>query len=440
MADIKQLLFGRQDLESIDPAEQPRAMNDAIKSACFGGIAQLLLSDSGVIILYATQLHSSNFVSLCTTSLQDLSICLFLLPIAFLTQRFGIKRIILPSMFVGMLAYLAAACAAWAGAFAEFTLLASLTVFSVAGGTIYVAGWFPLLKDVVPDNQRGRFFGRMRVSWQITALVFIVVTSLLVGKQASTGMLQAIIAVAGLLTLGRIWYIRRLPEKKSETTRDGFRNCLVQIFKDSKLVGFGVYSMWLYLFAGATVPLVIMFCKFQLKVLDSTVVMLTFFCMGGYILGYFLAGRLVDKFGTKSIFLVSHFSFGALNLALLSAHRGTPATIAFIFAIVGLYGVVMAAASVALSSETFALAPARNKNIAIAFCVSMYSVGIGLSRFLSAWILSSGILAESWRWFGMEFTRYHSMFLLFGLGVIAAVVLLSLVPAVVRKLDIIPGN
>lgn len=44
-----------------------------------------------------------------------------------------------------------------------------------------IAGWFPLINDSVPNEVRGRFFARLRTSWQIMVVVYTAIVGWFLG-------------------------------------------------------------------------------------------------------------------------------------------------------------------------------------------------------------------------------------------------------------------
>jgi hypothetical protein len=106
--------------------------------------------------------------------------------------------------------------------------------------------------------------------------------------------------------------------------------------------------------------------------------------------------------------------------------------------IICIYGLLLASASIAVSSELLALARPDNKAISIAVGYSLYCAGVGGSRALASLILGSGMLATTWSVAGIGFTRYHSLFILFGCGIIFAMLLLVMVPALMRDVGRLP--
>ncbi len=418
---------------NLTDTEQRHGMRHAIIQACYGALSGVLVRDSSVIILFATMLGAGEALSLVTTSLTDLTV-LLTLGLAYYTELVGKRRMIVWSSAVSMLAMLLCAAAPWCGTGSRWVLLGSLMIYAVFQSG-YTAAWFPLLDGVVPANERGRFFGRMRVSWQLVSALFLFGAAWLVGRNASLPMLQGIILVSGLGMLGRIWHIRKMPEV-SLPKPERFWPLVSDLMCNRSLVGFSVYLFFLYLAANATPPLIFLLAKNTLGQADNVVVGLSVVYMGGTILGYAVGGHLVDRYGVKLLFGLAHLSFGGLNLLLLVVTDGSLAFM--LYGIVAAHGFVKAAASIAVSSEMLALAPENNKALSIAFCFSLYSAGNGLSRALASLILGSGLLASSWQLGGLMLTPYHSLFLFFGVMVILASVLMILVPALMRNVQRLP--
>ncbi|MCD4823955.1 MAG: MFS transporter [Phycisphaerae bacterium] len=409
-----------------------RAMRVAIISTCFGAVSQILIAESSVIILYSKMLGASQFVALCTTSLQLLVLCVLYIPLAYIMGRAGKKRFIIPAIGVGAAGLLVMAGAAWCGSWSIAVLLGGLCIFSIAIA-VYVVGWFPLLKDIVPADKRGHFFGRARVSWQSTSAVFLIISALIVRENPSIIVLQAIIAVAAIGMIVRMVFLTRIPEKPPKPDTGKFTECLMDVFSNRPLMGFSIYLFWLYFFAGATVPVAILMAKVKLNLENDFLVLLSSCMMIGAIVGYFLGGRIVDNRGTKSVFLIAHFSFGLLNIAMLAVQDGSSFCMALLLVIATLYGLIMAGASIAVSSEAFALVTEKLTEMSLAVCIGLYVAGNGLSRFLAGWVLDSGMLAESWTFFGIPMTRYHTLFLVFAAGVIVTCAMLTMLPSVIAR-------
>lgn len=418
-------------------ARSRRGMRLAILSACWGAIPQVMVRDSSVIIIFAALIGASEMVAVLSTGLLDLALCVLMLPFAALSERVGVKRQIMLAVVVSVAMLLLTAATPWCGAAGGVLLMAALCVFAVALSA-YTAAWFPLLDRVVPPDERGLFFGRLRFSWQLVAALFIFGSGWYVGRYATVARLQVIIVLAAIVSLGRAWYVARIPLVPASAPRLALRAAVADALRNRQLTGFAVYLFVLYAAANATVPVVFVYARNGLGLADNVIVMLSAVAMAGLIAGFPVGGRLVHRYGVKGVFLGAHLGFALLNLALLCIRSGSGVAVTGLAMILGVYGLVSACASVAVSSELLALAPPDNKAVSIAFGYSLYAAGLGGSRALASLVLGSGMLAPQWSLAGIALTRYHSLFLVFGGGVLVAVSLLVLVPALTRAVERLP--
>ncbi len=77
-------------------------------------------------------------------------------------------------------------------------------------------GWFPLQRFIIPENERGSYFGRLRYSWQIVVSLFLLLAALSVQENAETGKLQIIILFGALLVIGSDFFVVKIPGKASK--------------------------------------------------------------------------------------------------------------------------------------------------------------------------------------------------------------------------------
>ena len=155
----------------------------------------------------------------------------------------------------------------------------------------------------------------------------------------------------------------------------------------------------------------------------------------GALLGFFFGGTMVDKLGTKHVFLTCHFSYAlVLSLFLLRDFVPLP-LVAVIGGLALLFGLVQAGSGVAISSEMLAVIPADNKPMATAVNLSLMSLGVSLSGVFSSRILQLGMLSPSWTMFGNPLGPYDSLLCFCGVMILLLVVTLGLVPSVVKKVQ-----
>lgn len=418
--------------------QKRNGMKHAILSACWGALAQILVKESSVIILFAMLIGAGDMLSIFTTSILDVILCLTMVPFAYLAGKVGNKKAAIVAVCIGNVSLLLCSAAPWFGPAARYILIFTLTIYALSISA-FNATWFPVLDGIVPENERGRFFGRLRMSWQTTSGIFLLLSGFFVGQTASIGKLQLIIAVAALATIGRAWHVSRITIEEDLRATPLLKPMLLDVLGNRPLMAFGIYLCLLYSAASATLPVAFMMAKKNLTLPDNLVVMLSAIVFIGTIAGYFAGGRSVDKFGVKPVFLIAHFGFAVVNFAMLFIRNSSPSAVIFLAILLMLQGLLFASASIAVSTEIMALSPLNNKAISIAVCFSFYSAGIGFSRMLSSFVLGSGMLADKWLFFGINMNNYHTMFLCYGVAVLLTCSALVLVPALTKGVKRLPS-
>ena len=421
-------------MKTADIKECNSAENCAIGAACFGAISSTMISDSAIIILFASMLGASDMVSLVTTSLGQVALCLFLLPFSTFINKLGYKRMIIyPSIACFILMTIVAASPWFGGHISKIVFLSALGLFSVSL-TMYIAAWFPLLSTVINPARRSHFFGKMRFSWQLVAVIYFLISGLIIGKNPPVWLLQLVVLISAFGMLGRVWQINKIPDIHTENTDNtlNLRQGINDALSNKPLCGFSVYICSLYLAAFATLPLVYIYLRY-LHVADNIVVIISSIALAGSIIGYLLAGRLVDFMGVKRLMLFVHFFFALINIVLFFISNAGRWNLILIAALLAIYGFCLACSSVAISSEMIAMVSTTNKTISMAFCGTFFAIGKGGSRLLTSLVLGSGMLATKWNIASMEINHYQTLFLFIGCAVAFVCFMLVLVPAIFPK-------
>jgi len=404
----------------------------AILSACFGSLAAIMIKDSAVIILFAGMLGAGSMLSMVTTSLSGIMSCLFSLPAAYIAARIGYKKIIMRTTYSGAFAVLLLAFTPLLGAWAKYGMMFCLICFVILMA-LYASAWYPFLDEFLPKKERSSFFGMLRFSWQSCCVVFFLLCGFAMGETPDLWILQAIIIATAVALLGRAYFISKIKVKETERKVVNFRRSLELVLANKPLLGFSVYLAFLYLAAQGTVPLTFIYLKNHLHTPDNIVVIISSLALGGTIIGFICSGRMISRFGVKKMLLTVHIAFAMVNFLLFAFSAPGTVSLVIITALLVFYGFFIATSSVAVSSEMMALANPENKAVAMAFCVSMYSAGLGGARFLSSIIIGSGILSPEWSIGSMKFTMFHTMYLGYGFGILFVCVLLVIVPAIFPK-------
>lgn len=418
--------------ERLLPEQRSKAKSDAIKSACFGAFASVMIQDSAIIILFATILGAGDMLSMATTATQGLSSCLLLIPFAYLSNKIGHKKTIIRFNGLGVVMILLLAASPWFGSWTKPVLLLSIAFFSITM-TAYAAAWFPLLDGFLVRDDRGSFFGIMRFSWQTVSVVFFFICGLIIGKNPEIWMLQLIIVISGISLLGRIYYITKIPDSHHEKEKILFMDGISEAVSNKSLIGFSVYICCLYMAAYSTPPLTFIYLKKHMMVGDNIVVIISSLALIGTIIGFLCAGKIIDLIGTKRMLLLIHFFFALVNLALFLVSSPSVIILILMTILLALYGFFTACSSVAISTEMMELASPNNKAISMAFCMSCYAAGTGGSRFLTSLILGSGMLAPEWFVGSFKISHYQTLFLGYGCAITFVCLLLVLVPAIFPK-------
>ena len=165
---------------------------------------------------------------------------------------------------------------------------------------------------------------------------------------------------------------------------------------------------------------------------DDTIVHMGTMLFLGSMVGFYTGGKLVDRFGTKIVFLVVHFSY-FLFLFLVILRGLVPVSPVFYFSCLtfGL-GLIQSASSIALTSEMVALAPAKNKSVIISICMSLQWGGAAISGVISGKLIEYGILSQTWVFKGLTLSHYDTLILFSSVMVFVLIVTLGLIPSVVK--------
>jgi len=141
---------------------------------------------------------------------------------------------------------------------------------------------------------------------------------------------------------------------------------------------------------------------------------------------------MVDRWGTKSVFLSCHFAF-ALVLFLIVLRGVFPfSDIATLCLLSGLFGCVFAASGIAFSSELLAMIPPENKSLATGFHLSLTSAGIALSSLVIGQALRLNILNHEWTLLGQTLSEYDSILLGSAAMILMLLITLGLIPSVIQ--------
>lgn len=425
--------------EPLGPTEaQRKGMRNTIIAQCFGCLALLAFSN-GIILVFLTSLGTSDARIVTYLAFPFLFDALLRVPSAFLADSYGKKRIGFVGSVLMALGFFVITVAGSAEASTAQTCTAvGIAVYGI-GIALSASSWFALLSPIVPSHMRGRFFGRLRFSWQLCGIVFVALCAWFLPERPPIWAYQVVIGLLALALAIRLFFYAKIPEMEKSTGPSGsFRKALLETLKADRYVSFSAYVFLLSLFTAGCPAIFGLIEKRVMGLGDNAVVWLGNLLMVGAVVGYFLGGKIVDRYTTKPAFLGCHLGYGALVFLFLSRDALPVPPVMTAGASHFLFGFSYAVSSVAISTEMLALIPPENKSLSTSLCMTLMKGGSGLSGLLSAWALSLGVLSDTWTLWGQTLSSYDAILLGYGGMVVLLVVTLGLVPSVLNKSEWMP--
>ena len=413
--------------------ETKKAIRMILITTSLGGMSYLSFNN-GLLLAYFSYLGIPSATILILLALPPISQFIFMIPFSYLSDIYGKKLIGNFGMVLSIIGFFLMAIAS---VFPETyrTLVVSLGAGSFGAGTALIIGnWFALLHPIIPENIRGRFFGRLRLTWQSIGIIFTLVVIYILEQYPTLGMYQIVIGIITILMALRMIYYQLIPElDQIQSKKETFRKSFLKVLAIPEYLSFCAYCFLLTLFTGACPQIFNLIEKDVLHLSKVEIVFIGNLLVVGALAGFILGGRMVDRFGTKYVFLCCHFGFGLILFFFMwrGIFPGEVHTTVGILTI--LFGLVQAASSIAMTSETLVLIPAENKSLATGLWFTLYSGGTGLSGVLSGQVLDLGLLSDSWNWFGQSMSHYDGLLMLFGSMVLLMTVTLGLIPSVIKK-------
>jgi len=420
-------------LKELTEQEQARGRRLITVMNCVSSVPGQVFTGS-VLLLFLTSLAMGRVGIMVCLSLPALASTLFLVPFAHGADRYGKKRFgaagiaLVGAGFAGLIV----------AALAQPSLARILAPLCVAvfaiGSCLFLAGWFALMLPMIPAPIRAVYFGRMRLIYQSVVVAAGLLCSALLEWQSTPATFVGLFAWF-FVSVG-VWRVlyARLPEVEPpnpDLPRLGVT--LGHVIRNSPYLPFCAYAFLLALFTGGCPILFGMIEKTHLNLSNGTVVLLANIRMLGAIAGFFLGGKVVQRFGTKTIFLVSHFAFGLVLFLFMWRNGWGGPVVPFLAVFEALFGLFTAASSVAFTVEMYALIPAENKSLSTSLFMTLQGAGATLGGLLSAGIIRLGALKEEWVLAGVLRSDYDALLLICATLVIVAAVTLGLVPSVTGR-------
>ncbi len=406
-----------------------KALRTIIFTQCLGITSMILLSN-GFMLAYLARLGIPGYRILFLLSLSPLIGMLLILPMAYIADRHGKKKIGAIGLIISIIGYLMLPLAGFSSSAPGKWIGLGLLIYAM-GITINSSSWFALLSPIIPEEIRGRFFGKLRMTFRTVGLLFSLGIICLLRLYPDLLLFQLILFIATLLLAARFFFYIQIPELEPDPSPNvTLMEALRTVLRIPHYPPFCSYLFLLSLCVGATPWLFGLLQKEVLGFSDSQLVLMGNLLGAGAIFGFYIGGKMVDSFSTKPVFLTGHLSFaGVLFLLVLRDFIPLP-SIYTVGLLSFLFGTVQGAHGIAASSEMLALIPKENKSLSTGLSIALISAGIAFSGLLSGQILKLNLLRTEWLLLRRTLSAYDTLLLGSGVMIVLLSVTLSLVPSV----------
>ncbi|MGE4489162.1 MAG: MFS transporter [Kiritimatiellales bacterium] len=411
------------------PPDIRKALRIVIVSQCVGLIATLLFNN-GFMLAYFSRLGLADHLILFLFALIPLVGMVLTLPLAFAADRTGKKRMGGIGIVVSIAGFLMLVAAPFLPGLTVLLLTTGTLVFA-AGNAAMGSSWFALLSPIVPEEIRGRWFGQMRTAWQMTGILFSLAVAVLFRWHSSLPLFQLILLICGLLLPVRLFLYMKIPELEPvHPSHDGFSRSLKAVFQIPGYLSFCAYIFLLSFMTGAVPGVLGLLEKGALGFNDSLLVVMGNLLSIGAIAGFLLGGKMVDRIGTKPVFLTGHVVFSATLAGILLRGFIPLPTVVTIGGLAFLFGAIQGATGIASTSELLALIPPENKSLSTGFNITLIAAGTSIAGLFSGQLLQLNVLHSEWTLFGQTLSEYDTILAGFMMMILLIAVTLGLVPTI----------
>ena len=171
--------------------ETKKAMRLIVLTASIGGMSYLSFNN-GLLIAYFSYLNIPSATILLLLALMPLAQFVFMLPFSFLSDILGKKFIGNIGLFSSLLGYVLLIIASILPENFYTLLIGTGIVLFGIGSAMTLGNWFALLHPIIPEKVRGRFFGRLRLTWKSIGIILTLFFIYILEQFPSLGIYQSI--------------------------------------------------------------------------------------------------------------------------------------------------------------------------------------------------------------------------------------------------------
>jgi len=230
--------------------------------------------------------------------------------------------------------------------------LSMLISYSLSSELGRGTAWQPLLKDITTNNDRGRFFSRMRLVFTLVSLVVTGVVPFIIGEAVSSLEYKILLFLPLLSQINILIMIKHVPELPPDKINKK-RISFTEILRDLKLLSRPL--LMIILVQCTFFPLFVLYLRQGLNMPSNLVVWVVFISTLGNAFSLLFWGQISDAVGFRNTITGVHL-LGFLQIPFLLFIQPEAGLLMTIPALIGLFfysfidGVVMAGSGIAMTS------------------------------------------------------------------------------------------
>lgn len=403
----------------LNDRQRKRVFNIIIVNQCLGMLTSALFQN-GFYLNYFTRLGFSSADFALMAALPSLVGAFLLIPFAFYSDRFGKKRLALVGQILIIVNLALTMVAGWWNPGVAIPLAVVALLLFCVGGSLQNASWFAMLNPIVPPEIRGRFFGRLRVTFQSVSILFTILTTRLLEASQAMLVFQLLLGLVLLAAIVRYFTYARIPELENAGGEKNHREHVFKALRDVLSVPgylrFGGYIFAITFFT-ASVPIIFGLMQKDVFGFDpAQITLMGTLVLVGSMIGCGLGGRITDRYGVRFVFRSMHVAYITMMLVMLSRHWAPWPLPVHVGGCVLLFSLVTGLAGVAVTAQTLSLIPAANKSLSSAATMTLLFSAFALSGLFVSRALEWSFLPHEWYWLGQTGTIYDILLLLFAGG------------------------
>lgn len=419
--------------DTLSDRTRKRARIHAYLSSSLSCIAGNMLTETATVVIFMNLLGcSESFMVLCPAFTSIFAMA-FMIPSSKLVNLFGKKRISWAGSIMGCMGFLVMAFSPQFGKYAAPAIMTGCIIYSL-NTPLHNTSWFALLDEFLKTNERSRFFSTMRYTYMIVSGCVILFIGLIMGKNPPISLLQVALGIAGILFLGRGYYNSLFPENPHPAYETpNITRGIMDSLQNSSLTGYSIYMLLLTMATGTLMQLTFIYLKKYVELESNIVLLLSVLSLAGSTTSYVVYPFILRLTSLKTLEITVHVIYTLIAFTLFAMDKGFSTFVPIVGCIIFMLSFSNAIMLCNNSIEMLSLAKPDNRTMALAFSMTYREIGRCITQFGTSFIFSTTMLSTTWTLGDRLFSRYQTLFLLFGVASLSVMMLLPLLPSFTRK-------